>query len=824
MGYDGRIRIDSSVDSRGFNKGISGMTASVGRLAAALGVALGIGAVVSFGKASVDAAAAMSNAFIGLQSILEGQGKSFATAKTFIDDFISDGLVPVTDAVTAYKQLAARGYDTTQIEQTLVALKNSAAFGRQASLSIGDAVRSATEGLKNENSILVDNAGVTKNVSIMWREYAESIGTNAAALTKEQKIEAEVQGIMQETRFQMGDAAKLSGTYSGKIAALGVSFNNLKVAVGNSIIPIINQLLPYIKAAVDALTVFFNRIATIMNAIFGTNISMADTISATTEATTEAAAAENELADATTEAGKAAKGALASFDQLNVLQQDTSTTGTAADTATETPVTLPSIDDTAIDAGLSALEEKLSAFKLEFMELVQPVIDAFYGLRDALTPLGETIWAGMKWAWDNILVPLGKWTITDLLPAFLDLLGGAAELLNSVLLALQPAWLWFWDNVLQPLAVWVGGVIVSFIEGLTKVLYGLSDWIDNNQETFATMTLIVAGFIAAWEIYEFAAGVAALTVKLWLQVAAWAASTAAKLADKIETLAIMALYAGDFLVKLGLSVAAVWGEVTAWAAATAAKFAANAQLLIMNVTTGIWTGIAWLASAATTAFGAAMAFLASPIGLIILLIVGIIAVIWLLIENWEQLSTTVKQILFLLGYYISTYFLNPLLDGFFKTLDFIEDKFITIFTAVKDFIKGIINDIIGFINGMIDSVISGINAVIDAANSVGSVIGGENFSPIATLSAPQIPQLATGAVIPPNARFAAILGDQKSGNNLEAPESLLRQIVREESGGSGQNVTITFEGSLSELARVLKPHIDYENSRVGGSLLKGSAA
>ncbi len=46
-----------------------------------------------------------------------------------------------------------------------------------------------------------------------------------------------------------------------------------------------------------------------------------------------------------------------------------------------------------------------------------------------------------------------------------------------------------------------------------------------------------------------------------------------------------------------------------------------------------------------------------------------------------------------------------------------------------------------------------------------------------------IPYLAKGAVIPPNKEFMAVLGDQKNGNNIEAPESLIRQIVREESGG-----------------------------------------
>ena len=46
----------------------------------------------------------------------------------------------------------------------------------------------------------------------------------------------------------------------------------------------------------------------------------------------------------------------------------------------------------------------------------------------------------------------------------------------------------------------------------------------------------------------------------------------------------------------------------------------------------------------------------------------------------------------------------------------------------------------------------------------------------------EIPRLAAGAVIPPNRKFMAVLGDQTRGTNIEAPESLIRKIVREESG------------------------------------------
>ena len=101
-------------------------------------------------------------------------------------------------------------------------------------------------------------------------------------------------------------------------------------------------------------------------------------------------------------------------------------------------------------------------------------------------------------------------------------------------------------------------------------------------------------------------------------------------------------------------------------------------------------------------------------------------------------------------------------------------------------IKKPINAIIGAINGMISGVVSGINTVIRALNRLSFTIpswlpvsfAGRSFGfNISTLTAPQIPYLAQGAVIPPNAPFMAVLGDQKSGTNIEAPLSTIREAL-----------------------------------------------
>lgn len=71
--------------------------------------------------------------------------------------------------------------------------------------------------------------------------------------------------------------------------------------------------------------------------------------------------------------------------------------------------------------------------------------------------------------------------------------------------------------------------------------------------------------------------------------------------------------------------------------------------------------------------------------------------------------------------------------------------------------------------------------------------GGGYFDPGAwgkyTLEPENVPQLATGAVIPPNAPFTAVLGDQRNGYNLEGPEDMFRSIVREEIEAASGNET-----------------------------------
>ena len=102
------------------------------------------------------------------------------------------------------------------------------------------------------------------------------------------------------------------------------------------------------------------------------------------------------------------------------------------------------------------------------------------------------------------------------------------------------------------------------------------------------------------------------------------------------------------------------------------------------------------------------------------------------------------------------------------------------------------------------------------------VFGGKTISfGSKRLSFPQIPYLASGAVLPANRPFLAVVGDQKHGTNVEAPLATIKQAVAEVLGaGTGGNITIEITGDLAGLARVLQPEIYREGKRVGSDLIQ----
>lgn len=167
------------------------------------------------------------------------------------------------------------------------------------------------------------------------------------------------------------------------------------------------------------------------------------------------------------------------------------------------------------------------------------------------------------------------------------------------------------------------------------------------------------------------------------------------------------------------------------------------------------------------------------------------------------------------------------LDTIITAFSGFKTKVLSIFSSLWGGVKSWINTLLGGVESMANKVINGINWVIDAMNRIHfdmpDWLGGGSFGfNIRKLNTISIPRLATGAVVPPNREFMAVLGDNKTETEVVSPLSTMKQAMIEalrESGGGKGNTTIVFKGELAALARVLRPYIEEEGLRVGDALV-----
>lgn len=471
----GAVSVDLTLNDTNYDKQLNSkikssenaFSSSFKKIGGIIAGAFAVKQVAAFAKECISSASKVQSAFTGLNSIVQGTGNSFAQAQDFINKYTADGLVSIEETATAYKNLLSRGYDTSQIEDVLSRLKDSAAFGRQASYDLGEAVVTATEGLKNENSILVDNAGVTKNVAKMWEEYAKSIGKSSNDLTQAEKIQAEYNGIMNETRFQVGDAAAYTKTFSGQIQQLKFNFNQMTVAIGKVVTPIAQLFIPVINSAINAITSLFKKLQVVMST-FG--LKMPDVVQKTSNSISMiGASAKDSAKDAVASAKKISK-AFSGLDEINVLKPSSSadsssdTSGGGVMNVDNTSIA-PTMDDSKL---LSCIENVKN--KIKEMWNSAPV-QSFVG---AVTSAGNFIWEFWK--------TLGENFVSNVSTTWNNIKNSVSNSVSNM----SVLWTNFWNDTKLAIDAW-GPQITSGVAGVFN-----SIWVDTIDPAIQIIT-------SAWE-------------------------------------------------------------------------------------------------------------------------------------------------------------------------------------------------------------------------------------------------------------------------------------------------------------------------------------
>ena len=151
----------------------------------------------------------------------------------------------------------------------------------------------------------------------MWDEYAKSIGTSANNLTQAQKIQAEYNGIMKETQFQVGDAAVYTKTFSGQVQQLKFNFTQMTAAIGKVVAPIAQLFIPIINSAMTTVTNFFGVLQDVLK-VFG--LEMPNVVSKTSSTISGMGADIENTGESAVSAAKKINKAFAGVDEINVLK------------------------------------------------------------------------------------------------------------------------------------------------------------------------------------------------------------------------------------------------------------------------------------------------------------------------------------------------------------------------------------------------------------------------------------------------------------------------------------------------------------------------
>ena len=192
----------------------------------------------------------MEAAFLRVDSIAKGFGRSIDKARKNVDDLANKGFLNLNQAASSYADAIALGFDEKQAKNFVDALSDIAAFQN----TIGDgaaAVQSGLSGLLSNSAEKVENIGVP--IKVLNMQYNENIKTmgKAAAMQKFYN------GVLKESTKFSGDAAKAVDTLKGAQDGFTASTEKAMAAVGKGLEPALKSFYKTLTTLAEGFAKWF---------------------------------------------------------------------------------------------------------------------------------------------------------------------------------------------------------------------------------------------------------------------------------------------------------------------------------------------------------------------------------------------------------------------------------------------------------------------------------------------------------------------------------------------------------------------------------------
>lgn len=637
-------------------------------------------------------------------------------------------------------------------------------------------------------------------------------------------------------REGFADLAKYSTTTHDALSKLSTAFLYIRNAVTAVAKPVLEALAPVIESVAGWFGKAANNVAQFTTALFGNSNTY-----------TQATKAAKKYGDETEKAAKKTDKALASFDDINQIS-------IGEQEAAETPTPDDMFEEAPIDEKVQGLADKVKAF---FEELRADMAGIWSVFQQSWAQSGQATIAAAKAALGSLLGAIGAigtsfaavWTngtgltllnnLQGLLQTVLGIIGSIAEAFKAA---------WETNNIgavlMQTIANVLSGIVSltrdigqAFIEAWNSGGLGqsiMSNILQIVTGVFQIVGNLVGRFREAWSanengkvIWSAILGIFNIVLSTLNNIvqatAKWAAGLnlepfISAIRNMLEALSPVIAIIGDMLAQM-------WTDTVlpflTWVIESALPTVINKLGELFNYLSKHPEVLETLTQM-VIAFIAAWK-LAKPIGDIINFIGGL-----------SKLSVTAAAVVGVLTLLLGLVFAvanawNNMsgLEKAISVLGLLAVAAATVAIALHA-ITGVAGALIaaGAIVGGIAMATAAINSANSRARSTGA--SSQNTAPRAasaySLRSAPVPRLATGAVIPPNNEFLAVLGDQKRGTNVEAPLSTIEEAVGralDARGGSNapQDIVLHLRYDNS-FVRGLRLELDKENRRAGVRLVR----
>lgn len=439
---------------------------------------------VSFGKMSgaVDAFAKNAITQFGLSEL---------TAKKYMGTY---GAMAKAFGVTgeAGYQMSAAITGLTGDVASFYNLSTDAAYTKLKSIFTGE-----TESLKDLGVVMTQTA-------LDQYALNNGFGKTTAKMTEQEKVMLRYQFVMSSLADASGDFARTSTSWANQVRVLSLQFESLKATIGQGLInaftPVI-RVINTILAKLQTLAAYFKAFTV---ALFGDAGGSSDIADSMDSAAGASGAVADNMGSAAKSAKdmKKSLAAFDEINNLSSSGSGSGSGGGAGGVPDFGNMNGELFGGVTVNPEIEAATERIRKAIDALKEIARPTTEALKRLwNEGLSLLGNFTFTALSDFWNDFLKPLGEWTLGEGLPEFLDITNELLksvdwerlnESLDKLWKALEPftenvgkGLLWFYRHVLSPLASYsVSYLIPEFLDRISSSLEGINFYVEKVKPAF----------------------------------------------------------------------------------------------------------------------------------------------------------------------------------------------------------------------------------------------------------------------------------------------------------------------------------------------------